>query len=392
VKRLAIVTTHPIQYNAPLFRLLSERGNIKIKVFYTWGQSKTGMIYDPGFGKHRVWDIPLLEGYDYEFIDNIAKNPGSHHFFGIINPLLNKKIEFFNPDAILVYGWSYFSHLKLLRYYTNKIPIYFRGDSTLLDQKKGFAIKKYLRSTLLNYIYKYVDKALYVGLANKNYYLAYGLKNDQLIFAPHCIDNSRFYDNHYYYEQKAKQWRHKLYITDDDIVFLFAGKLEPKKNPFLLIEAFQSISTKNIKLIIVGNGILEKSIKKKCLTDKRIHFLDFKNQSQMPIVYRLGDVFVLPSKGPGETWGLAINEAMACGLPAIVSSVCGCASELIIEGETGYVFKSNDQNEIKNAILKMSDKRLILKMSQSALTHIRQFNLNSLAGIIEKVLLEYKPS
>ena len=111
-KRLAIVTTHPIQYYAPLFKMLHKRGLINIKVFYTWSQSQQGAKYDPGFGKSIEWDIPLLEGYDYTFVNNISSKPGTHHFSGIINPSLNAEIEQWNPNAILIIGWSFKSHLR----------------------------------------------------------------------------------------------------------------------------------------------------------------------------------------------------------------------------------------------------------------------------------------
>ncbi|MGN6533252.1 MAG: glycosyltransferase family 1 protein, partial [Ginsengibacter sp.] len=84
--RLAIITTHPIQYNAPLFSLLAKRNTINIKVFYTWGEKVLQDKFDPGFGKNINWDIPLLEGYDFQFVSNISADPGSHHFGGIDNP------------------------------------------------------------------------------------------------------------------------------------------------------------------------------------------------------------------------------------------------------------------------------------------------------------------
>lgn len=78
--RLAIILSHPIQYYSPLFKCLSERKVVEIKVFYTWGQSVNGKKYDHGFGKAIEWDIPLLDRYDYEFLENVSKDPGSHHF------------------------------------------------------------------------------------------------------------------------------------------------------------------------------------------------------------------------------------------------------------------------------------------------------------------------
>ncbi|HEY8661946.1 MAG TPA: glycosyltransferase family 1 protein, partial [Hanamia sp.] len=85
MKRLAIITTHPIQYNAPWFKLLAERKKLKVMVFYTWSQVEKEGKYDPGFGKNVEWDIPLLDGYEYRFINNISNEPGSHHFNGIDN-------------------------------------------------------------------------------------------------------------------------------------------------------------------------------------------------------------------------------------------------------------------------------------------------------------------
>ncbi len=78
--RLAVVTTHPIQYYAPLFRLLAKEPGIELKVFYTWSQSQQGAKYDIDFGKMIEWDIPLLDGYSYEFVNNVAKDPGLTSF------------------------------------------------------------------------------------------------------------------------------------------------------------------------------------------------------------------------------------------------------------------------------------------------------------------------
>jgi glycosyltransferase involved in cell wall biosynthesis len=70
----------------------------------------------------------------------------------------------------------------------------------------------------------------------------------------------------------------------------------------------------------------------------------------MPVVYRLANVFVLPSTGPGETWGLAVNEAMACSRAVIVSDKCGCAQDLVHGGVNGYVFKSGDVKSLRDCM------------------------------------------
>ncbi len=385
MKKLAIITSHPIQYNAPLFRLLTARGNIRLKVFYTWGQTKTGLVYDPDFQKEFQWDIPLQEGYEKEFIENISPNPSAGNFKGIDNKDLIERIDAYNPDALLVYGWSFRSHLKAIRFFKGKRKIIFRGDSTLLDEPTGFSIKKTARRIFLKWVYRYIDIALYTGEANRQYFLKHGLSETQLIYAPHAIENERFFDIDAEYVTRAKAWRKQLNISDYELVFLFAGKLESKKDPLLLFDAFKEINAQHMHLIFAGNGVLELELKQRAKDDERVHFLDFQNQQSMPVVYRLADVFVLPSKGPGETWGLSINEAMACGKPVIVSDKCGGASDLV-QGN-GIIFSSGKKEELKKAMLYFADNPAEReKMSSMSLKQIAGFSISEIANSIENIV------
>ena len=379
MKKLAIVTTHPIQYNAPFFANLSKVGVCKLKVFYTWGQSEVDQVFDPGFGSSFKWDLPLLEGYEYEFLENNAQNPGSSHFNGIINPHILSVLQNWNPDAILIYGWCFHSHLKVMRFFSGKIPIWFRGDSTLLDESNGFSIKKIARRLFLRWIYSHVDFCFYVGQENKKYFEAHGLKSQQLIFAPHAIDNCRFEDWDEEKNQLISDWKLKLGIQEDDVVFLFSGKLEAKKVPDLLLSTFLSLGFEKLHLIIAGDGHLMTDLKK--LSDKKINipFIGFQNQSLMPLVYRLCDVFVLPSKGPGETWGLAINEAMACGKPVIASLACGASWDLIDQGVNGWSFSHDQEGSLRSvlSIAAQLGKASLVNLGVSAAQKISNYSYNS---------------
>lgn len=384
-KRLAIITTHPIQYNAPLFQLLAKEDNLQIKIFYTWSQSETGMKYDPGFGKNIEWDIPLLEGYDYEFIKNISKTPGTTHFKGIDNPSLIEKILQWKPQAILVFGWAFKSHLAVMRYFKGKIPILFRGDSTLLNEHVG--IKKLVRRVFLKWVYKHIDYALCVGTNNKNYFLAHGIQKKQLVFAPHAIDNNRFSENAEVYQDEANKWRINLNIKQTDFVVLFAGKLEAKKDPSIILDVADEIEDENIKFLLIGNGQMENDLKKRAMNNKKIVFLDFQNQKKMPIVYRIADVVVLPSKGPGETWGLAINEAMACGRAVIASDKCGGAIDLIQNGENGFIFKACSVVALKDIIKNMMvEKDKIKNMGFASINIIKKWSFYETVNAIQKIV------
>lgn len=384
-KKLAIVTTHPIQYNAPWFRLLQQSGRVEILVFYTWGQLASGQKFDPGFGKTVQWDIPLLEGYPYIFVENVAADPGSHHRKGIINPTLNTQITQWQPDAVLVFGWNFVSHWNCIKYFNKKIPVLFRGDSTLLDETNG--IKTFFRRIVLKWVYRKIDIALYAGTNNKKYFTAHGLKNIQLIFAPHAIDNHRFTEPDVLYQQQAAVLRKQLGIEPKDIVILFVGKWEQKKNPFFLIEFLKKHTNPRLKVLFVGNGALEPVLKKASVAETRIILLDFKNQQQMPVIYRLGNILFLPSTGPGETWGLVLNEAMASGIAIAASYKAGGAVDLIEEGINGVMINFDDTAAIDNLIEKaLEDATVLHNMGQASKEKIKQYSFQHIVNAIIAVV------
>ncbi len=382
--KLAIITSHPIQYNAPLFKLLTQRGNIKIKVFYTWGKKSIEPKFDPGFGKTIKWDIPLLDGYDYEFLENSSTKPGSSHFKGIINPDIIEKINEFEPTALLVYGWAFNSHLKVLRHFSNRVPIFFRGDSTLLNDKTG--LKQRIRKLFLSWVYGKIDYALYVGTNNKNYYKAFGLTEKQLVFAPHSVDSIRFSLNDDNTLAITNQLKQEIGLMEQDFVFLYAGKLEPVKNVSLLLNAFVKTQfDSNVKLVIVGNGPLENDIKNQFGSSSNICFLPFQNQQAMPAVYKMAHYYILPSKS--ETWGLAVNEAMACGVPAIVSTKVGCAVDLIDNGRNGFVFESENELSLSETLKKAYESRSEYEnFSNNAKSKISFYRVENVAKAIEETI------
>jgi len=404
--RLAIVLTHPIQYNSPIFELLANKLNIK--VFYTYSQRKKD-LFDKDFGTNIQWDIPLLNGYDYQFVQNTASKPGLDHFTGIKCPTLINEIEDWCATHLFIFGWNYQAHYKAMRYFKGKIPVLFRGDSTLLDYeirsiktlllniiKKSEShslfsdiisfCKFKLRKYVLTYVYSHIDKALYVGKNNKAYFLENGLKEEQLFWARHAIDNNRFCDNpEKQYEIKAQEWRKKLNIGSDAIVLLFAGKFEEKKNPLILLKAFKQLKKERpkLQLIFLGSGPQEALLNKVANNDKRVLFLPFQNQSIMPVVYRLADIFCLPSQGPGETWGLAVNEAMACGRPVITSDKVGCSNDVITP--PSMVFKANDIKALEKAICQLINSNEIGYVPQVQ-SHIQNWNFNKICMAIENAV------
>ncbi|MGA9652061.1 glycosyltransferase family 4 protein [Pedobacter sp.] len=368
-KKLAIVSTHPIQYYAPVFKLLAQE--IEIKIFYTQGDYSLNK-FDLGFKQKIEWDLPLLDGYDYTFVENNAKDRGTHHFNGINNPTLITQIKDYQPQAVLVYGWAWKSHLKAIRYFKGRIPVYFRGDSTLFSKTSKW--KTLFKPLFLKWVYSHVDLAFYVGKANKAYFKKYGLNEKQLVFAPHAIDNERFSENR---AVEVSALREKLGIGNEEVLLLFSGKFDMIKNPDILLDAFLKLDLKNVYLLFVGNGALEEKLKatseKQKTNNNRIYFMDFQNQTQMPSIYQACDLFCLPSRS--ETWGLAVNEAMACGKAILVSDQVGCAIDLVKPQVNGDIFKSEDLEDLKNKLLSfVANKSRLVTFGETSKTIIKDWS------------------
>lgn len=387
--RLAIIVSHPIQYYAPLYQRLAQRTDMVIKVFFTWhaGQST---IEDRGFKTEFAWDIPLIEGYEFALVRNISADQGTHRFFGLNNPSLVEQVSAWQPDVVHITGWAWLSHLVALRaFYKKGIPTLFRGDSHLLDVRRR-GLRWWIKRVLLKRIFSWPTAFLVVGSANRSYYQAFGVASDRLLPCPHCIDVRRFADPVDALEQRADHWRLQLGIARERCVLLFAGKFERKKQPLELMRAVQRLANFDVILIMVGSGELEREVKALAAADPvRFRVLPFQNQSLMPVVYRLGDLFVLPSSF-GETWGLGVNEAMACGRPVLVSDRVGCAAD-VIDASCGRIFAWDKSHELVHALTEMlTDRTKLREMGRTAQLRAWSFDIacteSALAASVFRIL------
>lgn len=328
MKRLAILSTHPIQYNAPLFRMLHEDDGIELCAFFskTWDQVK----FDPDFQREVVWDVPVSEGYLHSTYDASTR---------LGQKALTAAIQAFHPDALLVYGWNFPGHFATMRELYGRIPVWFRGDSHLLNPMPIW--KKAMRKAMLTWVYRHVDVAFTVGTANEAYYRWSGLKKSQLVRAPHAVDNDYWSKNDIQREALAQNWRSSLGISRSTSIIGFAGKLEPLKQVGKLIDAVLLSSEAN--LIIAGTGALEQDLRARYSNSDRIHFLGFVNQSQMPIFYRMLDILALVSNS--ETWGLCLNEAILSGAKVLTSDRVGASLDIFDSGAVGHTVASDADAE-----------------------------------------------
>jgi len=346
MKKLAIITSHPIQYNAPWFRDLAAQPGIDLQVFYLWDFGVKSTV-DPGFQRALTWDIPLLDGYAHQFVPNVSATPGTSHFNGLQNPELSARVRAFDPAAVLLLTYNYASTQRFL-WTWRASPLIFRGDSHRLVPRRG--AKELLRRGALALLMRRFAAFLYVGQANRRYFLHHGVPESRLFFTPHCVDNARFSGQREETSRAAAAWRIELGIAADQAVILYAGKFESKKRVLDLIQAFVRANLADTVLLLVGSGPDEAQVRALAAGNPSIRIAPFQNQLQMPRTYAASDLFVLPSKSPAETWGLAINEAMCLGRAVIVSSLVGCAEDLVHPGENGLIFPAGNVPALAEAL------------------------------------------
>jgi glycosyltransferase involved in cell wall biosynthesis len=344
-----VVLSHPTQYYSPWFQWLKANTSLQFRVFYLWDFGVTEQV-DPKFGTAIKWDVDLLSGYECEFVANVSRNPGAESFFGFKNPALSRRLREYDPSALLLFGYKWASHLRVITWARmHGIPILFRGDSNLL----GRPSQSPMVAAALRLLFSQMASFLYVGSANKEYFERFGVSSRKLFFSPHSVNNALFNRNEASMA-KAKEVRRQLGIGISARVLVFAGKLIPAKQPMALLRAFLELRMNSTALVFVGEGSekdeLASEAAKGSSTNVSVHFLPFSNQSEMPARYLLGDVFVLPSDGIWETWGLAVNEAMHMGVPCIVSDRVGCQRDLVLDGETGWVFEANKPGALRSAV------------------------------------------
>jgi glycosyltransferase involved in cell wall biosynthesis len=227
----------------------------------------------------------------------------------------------------------------------------------------------FFKRLLLSLLYRQFASVTYVGQANRNYFRRLGVPERKLFFAPHAVNADHFSPGNPRYLEQVAVLRAKLGLAPSSRVVLFAGKLSPAKQPDLLLEVFIQLQPASTALVFVGDGSELDALQARAASrpDIAVHFLPFANQSEMPARYLLADLFVLPSQGSYETWGLAVNEAMHMGLPCLVSDQVGCQSDLVTDGETGWVFKTGRpahlRAKLSEALTTLRGDRTILRAS-----------------------------
>ena len=368
-------------------------------MFYLWDFG-VSQQEDHGFKKPVEWDIPLLEGYEYEFVPNTSRNPGTHHFWGLQKSnIAQTDFVHFAPDAVLIYGYKYSSLLRLILGGVGASPprrvaatgqdafrLSFVGDSHRLTSGTGiWAMDS-----------PGFDRAVCTGDfrpscrsggANRDYFRYHGVPEGKLFTAPHAVDNERFFRSAEAAAAEAVEWRRELGIPAGRQVVLFVGKFERKKRPDDLISAFLKAAPGGASLLLVGDGELAPMLREMAAGKAEIYFAPFQNQTQMPRTYAAGDVSFSPARagrelGPGgqrgHVHGAAGDREFSCGVRS---------GNLVHPYDTGLVFSAGDVDDLaKKLQIALSDRARLQKWGSSAREQMDRYSYRQATAGLMKAL------
>lgn len=376
--RLAYFVSHPIQYQAPLLKKVAALPDLDLQVFF-FSDFSVRSYKDEGFGVAVNWDIPLTEGYNYEFLPTY-RNSGGLSFADPLCRGIFKRLEQGNFDAIWLHAYHTLNNLHVLMAAKMlQIPLLLRAESTLIDRprSKSKLIAKDLFFTLLR---PTISGLLTISRANSSYWNKY-LPDIPQFSMPYTVDNDFFREMAQKAAPQREQFRQSLQLEPERPVILFASKLQQRKRCIDLLEAYLQLSAEKPAsarpyLLIVGDGEERAALEARIAATNSaadIRMLGFKNQTELPRYFDLCDVFVLPSVH--EPYGLVVNEVMNAGRPVIVTDEVGCSEDLIQHGVNGMVFKAGNAAELARAIdFVLASPERTRSMGEQALSHIRKFD------------------
>lgn len=321
---LLVFDTHPVQYRGPVWRELSKRLDGRFSVFYANDSSVRGYL-DTGFSQNIAWDTPILEGYESRFAAAGECAPTA----------FDRRVREAKPDVVLLVGVNSAAEIRaLITCVRRNIPVFLRTET----QDYAFPrhqVKSVARGLIYRLIYRCIAGFFYIGELNRLHYLGHGVSEKRLFPSRYCTVDSLASVANTEKDELRRRTREKRTISNDMLVIGFSGKFIPKKNPDILFEALQYLPSdlrSKVVLCFVGSGELESQLKESAVRAEKEYgvqsvFTGFVNQSAIGAHYLAMDIFVLPSRKAGETWGLVVNEALQAGCSICVTDAVGCSAD-----------------------------------------------------------------
>lgn len=382
--KLAYFVTHPIQYQAPLLRRVAALPGLDFKVFFGSDFSARAFV-DPDFGRAIQWDVPLLDGYNYEVLDQWGAPLAANEIPTVWRPFskgLAQKLRAGKFDALWIHGYNRASHwVAAATAKMQGIKVLMRDESTEISAERS-AVKQLVKRAFFTSIDTLVDRWLTIGDLNAAYYRGFGIAPHKLIPVPYAVDNAYFQSKIATLSPQREVLRASLGLEPGRPIILFAAKLIDRKQPLPLLGSFAELvhddDARKPYLLYAGDGpqrgALEKTIALSGLGES-VKVLGFKGQADLAALYDLCDIFVLPSER--EAWGLVVNEAMNAGRAIVCSDRIGAAPDLVVPGLNGHIYPFGNDIALTAALRDcLVDPERLAAMGQASLDRINHWSFD----------------
>ena len=254
------------------------------------------------------------------------------------------------PDVVVCGGYSYLASWTA-QAWARRRQVRFLAwvESTLKDKRRGHLVVERLKRRFMDGCNGFVVP----GRASAEYVKSYGRQDSEIFVAPNAVDNERFSRGAQAARDRAGS-RNLLGVPQR--FFLFVGRLVKAKGVFDLLEAYGQLAPElraEWGLVFAGDGPARKQLEKRAARiGGEVVFAGFVQRDQLASYYGLADVLVFPTYS--DTWGLVVNEALACGLPVIAARAAGCADDLVQDGCSGYLLDAGNVAQLRAAMEKLA--------------------------------------
>lgn len=340
-------------YRLASFSRLAELPGIDLRVVFL----KTG-------DTRRPWDLTDQElGFPHMVLSQV-RQPLARLTRALFHP---------KPDVVIVGGWDHPAYLVpfLLKPFV-RYRIVIWSESTSRDARGGERLRDVAKRTLV----RLSDAVLVPGRSAEDY--ARSLRANRIFHAPNAIDAAAF--------EKPSAERPR----SSDGRVLYVGRLASEKSLGVLLGAWRRVEERTrAELVLVGSGPEEARLKALCeaFRLKRVTWIPFLQPAELTSWYQASDVLVLPSRS--EPWGFVVNEAMASGLPVVVSEAVGSAADLVSEGDTGWIVPVGDHTALAAKLEEaLGDPHRRRRMGESAREKIRDITPERWAANVARMTRE----
>ena len=377
-RRIVIITEIISPYRIPLFNALARNPDIDLHVLFL-GET------DPNLREWRIYREEIE--FSFQVLPSWRKRIGKYN--ALLNSGVTSALNNLQPEAILCGGYNYVASWQSLGWARrHNVPFLLWSESNRQDQRRELPIVEFLKKQFLRRCSGFVVP----GRAAFDYVKAQNADARPIFVAPNAVDNDLFADASNVARKRATIHRKELGLPQR--YYLFVGRLVHEKGVFELIDAYARLDLKlreELGLVIAGDGPVRLELQQLAagVAPGKIVFAGFIHREELGIYYGLAETLVLPTYT--DTWGMVVNEAMACGLPVIVSALAGCTPELIQNGWNGILIEPKDVDGLCSAMERLGEdpglsRRMGENSSRRILDYSPEFWASSVADAVRQVL------